>query len=492
MSSKRSDLSRILSSTGVYAMASLARRGLSLMLLPIYTRYIEPQDYGVLELLNAFSAVAFALLTMGMPSAIQKTYHRDCKTDAQRARVFPTALGIDLPVLLAGSGLLIAAAAPISRWLLATDSHADLYQLVVAAGVLTAIVSVTLASLRAREQAVAFSILSLFQFLAAISLNIVFVVVYDLGIRGILWGNLIAVALALPVSLWVASRRVTWKLDKRLVRPLAAFGILVVPSLLSAWVMDLSDRYVLRLYSSFDEIAIYGVGYKIGMVLHLAVVWPFQLAWPAFSFSISERPEHEQTYARALTYLVLVLVGLGLALSIASRVIVTGGLIGASYREAYVVVPLVALAYAFNGVQYCVSPGVHLAGKTRLLPMIAVVAALGNLALNFLLIPQWGMMGAAWATTIAFFALALGTAAIGQRYYPVQYEYGRLARLVAVGVAIYLIAIRVEPSTEPFSVAWHGFMALAAFPLSLLAMGFFRREERDRVMAIFRRYDPRS
>jgi O-antigen/teichoic acid export membrane protein len=256
--------------------------------------------------------------------------------------------------------------------------------------------------------------------------------------------------------------------------------------------MDLSDRYVLRLYGAFDEVAVYGVGYKIGMVLQLAVVWPFQLAWPAFSFSISERPEHEKTYAVALTYLVLVLVGLGLALSISSRIIVAGGLIGVGYREAYVVVPLVALAYAFNGVQYCVSPGVHLAGKTRLLPMIATVAALGNLALNFLLIPRWGMMGAAWATAAAFFALAIGTAAIGQRYYPVQYEYGRLARLMAMGIAIFLIAIRVEPSTDPFSIAWHLFMALAAFPLSLLAMGFFSREERKRAFAILRRYDPRS
>jgi hypothetical protein len=88
------------------------------------------------------------------------------------------------------------------------------------------------------------------------------------------------------------------------------------------------------------------------------------------------------------------------ALTLISRVALPA-LVGDAYRAAYEVVPLVALAYAFNGLHYALSPGVHLAGRTRWFPPLALAAAALNLGLNFLLIPTLGRMGAARSTTIA-------------------------------------------------------------------------------------------
>ena len=76
-------------------------------------------------------------------------------------------------------------------------------------------------------------------------------------------------------------------INRKLIRPLLHFGTLLVPVMLATWAIDMSDRYVLRIYRSLEEIAVYGVGYKIGMVLQMAIVWPFQLAWPAGSRSRS-------------------------------------------------------------------------------------------------------------------------------------------------------------------------------------------------------------
>ena len=73
----RSDFRRLGSSVGVYATASVAQKGLAFLLIPIYTRFIKPDEYGVLELLTAFSTVAFGLLALGLPAAIMKCYHRD-------------------------------------------------------------------------------------------------------------------------------------------------------------------------------------------------------------------------------------------------------------------------------------------------------------------------------------------------------------------------------------------------------------------------------
>ncbi len=259
--------------------------------------------------------------------------------------------------------------------------------------------------------------------------------------------------------------------------------------MLAGWAMDLSDRYILRLFRGLGEVAVYGVGYKFGMVLQVAVVWPFQLAWPAFSFAISRQPGHRETYARTLTYLTAVSVFALLVLSLGARAALPT-LVGEAFRDAYPVIPVVALAYAFNGVQYCVSPGVHLAGRTKYLSGLALLAAVANVGLNLVLIPRFGMMGAAWSTALAFLFLALTTAAVSQRVYPIRYEYGRLAKVIVAGVLVYAAASAAMPEQRPLAVGWSLGMPLVAFPVLLWATRFLDDGERGRLGALVRRYAP--
>jgi O-antigen/teichoic acid export membrane protein len=529
----RSDLRRVLSQGGVYAAAALAQQGVSFLLLPLYTRFVPQAQYGQLELLNAFSAIAFACLLLGLPSAIAKCYHRDCADDAQRGALLPTALLLDAPLLVAGGCLMAALAGPLAGLLLATPSGAGLVRLMAAGGVLSSLVALVLASLRAEERALAFGILSLTQFTAAMAANIWLVVGRHLGVRGILWGNLLSYALALALGLVLARRwrrrpveaaggdrgnaggrngsavtlgalRVSgmrsggsrgvaasgglprraasaaagpapaaW-FDRRLATPLLRFGTLLLPVLLSAWVMDLSDRWVLRLYDGLSDVAVYAVGYKLGMVLQVAIVWPFQLAWPAISFSISHREGHRETYARTVTWLAAAMAAGIAGLALLSRVAVPA-LVGEAYRAAYQVVPLVALAYAFQGLHYALSPGVHLAGKTRWFPPLALAAAALNLGLNFLLIPPLGRMGAAWATAAAFAFFAAGTGVLAQRVYPVPYEIGKLARIAAALALVLWLGTRVAPDGSSFALAWHIALGILGVPILLVATGVLRR-----------------
>jgi len=323
--------------------------------------------------------------------------------------------------------------------------------------------------------------------------NVTLVAGLGLGVRGILWGNLLSNAVALPLAFAVARRGSVPRIDRRLAVPLLRFGLLLVPVLFAGWVMDLSDRWVLGLYRSLSEVAVYGVGYKIGMVLHLAVVWPFQLAWPAVSFSISHREGHRETYGRTLTYLAAVTAFGVLAVSLGSRAALPL-LVGEGYREAYRVVPLVAAGYAFNGVHYCVSPGLHLSGKTKYLPFLAGGAAALNLAGNALLVPRFGMMAAAGSTTAAFAALAAATLFIGQRFYPVHYEWGRLARVAAVAGLIYFAATRVPAASSAAgssglagAAGIAAIVGIVAFPLLLWASGFLDDGERLALRTLLRR-----
>lgn len=481
-----SQLRRLASSTGLYAAAGLAQQAVGFLLIPVYTRQIDPAEYGVLEIFNTATAIGFACLTMGLSSAINKVYHRDCDHPGDRARVLATALLLDAPLLVGAALLLIAFSTPISTVLTGSAEHASLVPLLAASGLAYSLAVLVLSSLRAQERARAFATLSLLQFVAALLLNITFVVGLGLGVRGVLWGNLLSNALQLVTALWVSRQGSAARFAGRLVRPLLSFGLYLVPVMLAGWVMDMSDRYLLRLFTDLDTVAVYGVGYKFGMILQIAIVWPFQLAWPAFAFAASKQPGYEATFVRTLTYLVAVLAAAVLGLALISP---TGLplIVGRDYAGAAVVVPVIALAYACNGIQYAVAPSVHLGGATRWLSLIATACAALNIGLNLLFIPRFGMLGAAWATVLAFAALALATILLAQRVHPIAYEWRRIAHLVAIAVLVLVLGNLWQPTASTSALPWAAVCGAIVFPGLLIATGWLQPHEREALSRLWAR-----
>ncbi len=485
MSQTLADLKRLGGSSGLYALGELARRGLAFFLLPIYTRYLDPAEYGVLELLSALSGILFACLLLGLPSALNKVYHRDCETRHDRKTILATTLALETPLLVIAGSFLFAFAEQVGTGVIGEAGRGPLVRLVVATAVVQSLMAIVQASFRAQEKAVAFVVLNLCQFIPAMALNITFVVALELGVRGVLWGNLISSILALAIGLEVARRGADLQINRKLVRPLMHFGLLLVPVLLATWAIDMSDRYVLRIYRSLEEIAVYGVGYKIGMVLQMAIVWPFQLAWPAVSFSISHRDDHRESYARVLTYLSAVLVAGWLAVTLAARAGLTA-LVGEAYAGAHLLVAPVALGYLFNGVHFCLSPGIHIAGKTRQLTVLSCVAAVLNLGLNFLAVPRYGAAGAAWTTMVTFLVIAAATVVLSQRAHPVQHETLRLLKIAVAGAGTYAFAVTYEPQGLAPGLAWHLALAGLGFPALLMLLGFLDSGEKQAIRSFLR------
>jgi len=343
-----------------------------------------------------------------------------------------------------------------------------------------------LGGLRARERTVAYSTVSIVQFSLALVLNMVLVGVVGLGVHGVLLGSLGANALTLGLAVLMTGPGGRVVFSQRLVRPLLTFGVLILPAMLSNWVMEVSDRYLLRLFRDLSEVAQYGVGYKFGMTIQFLVTWPFQLAWPAIAFGISREEGHEHTYARVLTYLLLVLTFVVLLFTAASQSVLPV-VIGRDYAPACNVVPIVVVAYALTALQYCISPGIHVEGRTRSLSMIGIGAAVSNLALGLLMIPPFGMMGAAWATVGAY-ALAFGaTIWLAQRTHPVRYEHGRVARILAAGLVAYVLMHVVSTHTVGLWLGVGQAGVLGVFVVLVLVSGFVARDEWEYLAGLVRR-----
>ena len=479
-------LRRLASASMLYAMTALGQQAVGFVLIPVYTRLIPTAEYGVLELLTAFLSIAVMCVTLGLSSAINKVYHRDCPTpEAQRA-VVGTAVLVSIPLVVIVGGMVLTFARPISAVVTGDAAHAGLLRIAVVSGLCNAVLAMVLGGLRARERAVAYSTVTIVQFSLALVLNMVLVGAVGLGVRGVLLGNLTANAMALGLAVLMTRTGGVVVFSRPLVRPLLTFGVAILPAMLSNWVMEVSDRYLLALFRDLGEVAQYGVGYKFGMTIQFLVTWPFQLAWPAIAFGISHEEGHERTYARVLTYLLLVLTFVVLFFAAASQSVLPV-VIGPEYAAACNVVPIVVVAYALNALQYCISPGIHVAGRTRSLSMIGVAAAVANLTLALLMIPSLGMMGAAWATVGAY-AVAFGaTVWLAQRTHPVRYERGRLARILAAGLAAYVLMHVVSTHAVGLWLGLGQAGVLGVFVVLVVVSGFVARDEREYLVRLMRR-----
>jgi len=272
------------------------------------------------------------------------------------------------------------------------------------------------------------------------------------------------------------------------VRALLQVGLPLIPVLLAGKVLVMADRYFLANYAGLDEVGIYSMGYKIATAVSLAV-GAFQTAWSPALYAAAKKPDYMQFYARTMTYVVFVCGYLALGLSVLAQDALKI-LVAPEYFSAYQVVPLVSLSYVFYGAYFVTITGMQLHNKMYQLPYVTISAAIFQSALNFLLIPRMGMMGAAFSTAVSYFVMPLLAVWFSRGYFHVGYEYARLTKMAAVGVALYFLSLFIQVDNVWLSFAYKGALA-ALFPLFLYFAGFYSREEKDRVALILQKIKSR-
>jgi len=461
--------------TLIYGAGFMLIRAVGFFLLPLYTRYLTPQDYGVMEMVDLTGYLLGPLLVLGMDQAILKYY---ASYDDERSKhavlttgvIFSTLFGLALVVAL------IPVRAAFANHVLGSPGYSALFLLAFAGLFTTSLLNILKAILRAQGRSIAFTMNSLVQTLASVALNVYFIVVAGLGIRGIFLSTLITSAL---FSLYLTAelvRHAGFRFDFDKLRPMLRYGVFWVPATLAFFVVNWADRYFLRFYSDMASIGLYALGYKIAMIVVVVVATPFSQVWNAYLFEIQKKPEAKQLYARIATYYLLVIAVVGLGLAMYAREVVTI-MAGPAFCEAYHVVPPLVLAMMLMCSGNVFQVGLLLTGRSGRLSVARWISAAVALGLYLALIPRYGMIGAAAATVGAFatyIGVMLGAA---QRAYHIDFEYGRLVKLALVTGLLFTLSLAIP--TERFWMAVVLKLAVwCAAPVALAASGFFTDQER--------------
>lgn len=463
----------------IYGFGVVVSQVVGFFLIPVYTRYLTPSDYGTLEIFTTTSSILSIIFVMGLSSALFRSYFLHDDPEKKKAVVSTAFVYLSLTSAIL-SLLLIALASNFSHILFHSTEYTLYFRLIFISLFCDVGVVITLSVFRAREEPIRYALVTVARLLISISLNIVFVVVLHKGVLGILEANLITSGSLYVILLGTIIRRAGFNFSSEELKRMLAFGLPLVPAGLGSWILTLSDRYFLQFMSTSSELGLYSLGYKLGLVVNALVVGPFITAWSPFAFAVWKEKNAKQIYSRVFTYFFLVTMFIALVLSCLSNEVL-GLMATPAFHGAYKVIPLIALSYVIYGSYEVLSVGIGLMAKTKYSALIVAIAAIVNLGLNYLLIPDFGMMGAAGATLASYLLLAISSYLVSRRFYTVDYDWGRVAKIFFAAAIVFSGSFFISDTYGVVHsyviVGVFKLLALLTFPVLLYFFGFYQPEE---------------
>lgn len=494
-------LRSLTSDTLIYGVSTVLGRFLTFLLTPLYTNYVAPAELGDTAYLYSLIAFVNVLYSCGFDSAFFKFFQAESdvadkqQVEHHNRNVFAHAFGA-IALCSCFFTLLCVMFAPKAASVLRL-SVGELGGLLITYAALIALFDaltlIPYAALRMERRSKRFAMTKFGIILLNVGANLVLVIWLQMGIRGIFLAGVVS-AFAGVIVLLPEFRRYLLKgnirLDTALLRELWRFGLPTVPAAFSAMMLQVVDRPILKLFVDSAAVGVYQANYRLGIPM-MMMVTVFEYAWKPFylretsAFGAKTFKQRRATHtllARVLTYFTvvcgLVFLLAGLLMEYVVRMPFVGGrFVNPAYWSGLGIIPIVLAAYYFNGMYTHFAAGAYIRKRTKYLPHITGAAALANILLNFVLIPFYGIWGAAWATLGAYMVSAAGMYAVTRRIYPLRYEWKRVGMTVGSALAMFLGAIITSADLTlgtAFLVrcAW-----IAAYPLVLLAIGVFAPED---------------
>ncbi len=476
-------LKRLVSSLAAYQVADFVSKFIAVLLLPVYTRYITPAGYGVVELLGNGVILISILVRFGIIESFLRFYFSDDDQD-RRDALARRATGFLLVSTTVVSVVLALAASPLSKLVLGFHDATTFRVAVLGLWAFTNL-ELAYALLRVDERLRAYATASLTNVTLTIASSVVLVVVLGDGARGLLLGNYGASTVVLLGLWWTMRDRLRTRHPSAEAHGvLLRFGLPTVPAEASVYALSIIDRYYIFHHRSAALAGLYSIAVKLAGTVAF-IVRAFQYAWPPLAYSVRDDAEAARLYGLVTTYYVLAsgLVVAGLALL--GRWVLRL-LVAPSFFGAYRALPWVALGWALYGlwVVFLVIAG-RAKVTTRNFPA-ALVGLAVNVILLLVLVPGLGIAGAGIALCGAYVVMIAVMHLLTRRVFAAAFEWRRLIQLAVVLGGMAAAGDLLLPTRGAVGFLTRA-VVLAAMPVVLLGTGFAHRQELEQARSLLNR-----
>ena len=430
----------------IYAIANFGIRGLNFLLLPIYTRFLTPSDYGIISLAETIALVVSIFSGMGLEGGIPRLYYQYVE-DARALRDFVgSVLRFGMGTLAGVLALAFLAGPPLFR-IFGSDFEVPFFPyvaLALATVVCGQVVNYRLALYQVERRPRQYAFLSAGFFVLTASASLWLVAGKRLGATGMLAGKLIAAVIALGAALGLLWKWFGGRFQWSYVREILALSTPLLPHQFMALGLVAADRFIVARYRDLNEVGLYSLAYTFGMVMSV-VAMSLAQAWSPLYFDVNRQGEAgRQIVGRIGSGLAIGLTAVAIFGSVIARDFVTL-VLDPRYQAVGPLIPWIIGGYLMHAMFTLVHLALFQAKRTARLWQLSFVAFAANILLNFLLVPRWGMYGAAWATTAGYVLEAVAVYLYAQHLFPIPFHTGKVLAGFAVFGAVLALTQQQGP-----------------------------------------------
>uniref|UniRef100_A0A7V3J934 Polysaccharide biosynthesis protein C-terminal domain-containing protein n=1 Tax=candidate division CPR3 bacterium TaxID=2268181 RepID=A0A7V3J934_UNCC3 len=405
-------MSRLVKNTFIYTLGNIIPQAVNFLLLPIYTRFLSPNDYGIVSSMTILITILAIVFTLCLERSIFRLYF-DYK-DEQGKRDYLGTIVVSIIINSLICMLLIFAFRNIFGKIFSAIPFYPFYVYAVLTCFFMVIGYPPMIVFQVKEKAGSFIALVLSKFFLMVLLNIWFVCFLRAGAAGQLQAGLLANLFFLPVNLYIVARVINFHFAFDILKNSLAFSLPMVPSLVTAWILDMSNQVFIAKYLSMADVGIYSLGLKMALV-GLIVVSGFDSAYSPYFFRLANEDDQANskvTLQKVNNKYAMMLLLLAFSIAFFSREAVI--LMGPKYARSYVITRIVAFAYLFSGLGGLASRSILQEKRVIENMFISIGSAALSIILNIMLIPRIGIYGAALSSLLTFI--------VG---FVIQYQYSR-------------------------------------------------------------------
>ncbi len=482
MSKQTGQLGKTAQHSAIYAIGTMVSRLTGLVMLPIYTRYLTPADYGALTLFTIAIELMGILVGLRISQAMFRYYILEESEDQKKVIVSTVLVTVFISSLF-GAMLLFLSSSPLSVILFGSNEYEFEFQLFAFTLVTNALSAVGLSFIRARRKPVFFVNVSIATLILQVSLNVYFIVMLDMHVKGVVFSSLISgsiVAVLLSVYVfWLVgfhySKSMAWKLVQY-VAPL-------ILASLGTFFVAYADKYFIRIYSNLAEVGLYALAARVSSILG-TINLSFNMSWMADRFEVVKKDNAREIYGQVFRFMstVLIVTGVGLAIFANDFFRV---MTDPEFYSAGNVVSLLALSTIFQSYATFCNFGIMLEKKTRYMAEASWYKAILSLLGYMLLIPFIGLYGAALTLVISNLFELYWTNMRAKKLYDMQLEWMPVFWMMVLASLCTVLAL-VLPLD---SIYYFGLRVLlfVLFLVAIYIMPFWRNEDKVLMKSIARK-----
>jgi O-antigen/teichoic acid export membrane protein len=418
---KQGMIRSLLKNATIYTLGAIITRGLLILLLPIYTRYLSPKDVGIIDLFAVIGSIINIIITLEITQAVAR-YYPEGKNEQEKSLYTSTAFWFTVSVYILYLIISISFSEYFTVLLLDSIDYEVIFILAIFSVATNGIFYFTQNQLKWQIQPKDNFIASLINTLVLALVSII-LLVFGLKVESIFIGQILGNVISSFISIYLAKGSYRPKFSINKLYEMISFSFPLVFSGIAVFIATYIDRVAIKDLLGLEDLGIYGVAYRFASVAGIIMIG-FQNSLMPLVFK-HYKEQNTPKYISDIFNLFAILALFVISISILfSKEIVFLFTTEAFYRS-YSLIGILVMANFFSNM-YIFAPGIWIAKKTKLVVLITVISAILNTVLNYTLIPIAGVIGAAYATLISAILAFLLFTIFGHRYYHIPYKTKKL------------------------------------------------------------------